>query len=252
MVEAGTATAMAGLLPELPASWQGLWERTLLERYSPGTLTSDRPARVFWLQTALWHADIRIPLERPDFSGTGSLEECDDQQLAFIAGQEAFCGVTRVEGVICTWNRLFDLKPDTALDVARMEFKSDELIHETGIAESYLEHWSLVAGSRDSGPVEFRVARGTLWLRAGKWAVAVTPRGPAPAGIDIYTAVEDLPRDELFWRASLGVTLCENTGGEWIARLSTHPWLEGNILSAPQNASDPAPGPLRASEVACA
>ena len=117
---------MAELLPAVPDAYLGLWERTLLERYSDGTLTSDRPARVFWMQSPLWHADLRISLDRPDFAAIDSLDECSDAQLAFIAGQEAFFGITRVEGVVCTWLRLFDLRPGVALDIGRMAFETAE------------------------------------------------------------------------------------------------------------------------------
>ncbi|WP_419912148.1 hypothetical protein [Hoeflea sp.] len=223
---------MLDRLPDLPARWRGLWERTLLERRGPGILTNDRPARVYWLQTPLWHADLRIPLERPDFASVSSLESCSEQQLAFIAGQEAFCGITRVEGGICTWSRLFDLNPGTALDVARMRFEKENLIVEDGIAEDYLEHWTLVPGSRpepDTSPI-VESGDGAFLLCSGKWAVHVATRSTPPKEIDLYQTSGQPSRSHLVWQASLSLSLCERTSSGWQVRLSTLPWMEGLVL----------------------
>jgi hypothetical protein len=229
---------MLDALPPVPAAYRGLWERTLLERYGTGTLTDDRPARVFWLQTERWHADLRIPLERPDFAGIGELPACSDAQLAFLAGQEGFCGLTRVEGRVCTWARLFDLRPGAMLDAARMEPREDLLV-EHGIAEAYREEWTLVAGSRGDGrgSTARRSSEGDLILTAGDWRVVVRPRPAAPEGVDPYQPVAEAGRGALLWRASLALTLCRRDECGWRAVHSTHPWLEG--LSMPHEAALP-------------
>ena len=223
---------MADLLARVPDGYCGLWERTLLERHSEGTLTSDRPAQVFWMQSPLWHADLRIPLDRPDFAGVGSLDGCSGQQLAFIAGQEAFFGITRVDGVVCTWLRLFDLRPGTALDIGRMEFHDAGLLFERGIAEDYLEHWSRRENSapRAGGTALQRDEAGRLLLTTGDWRIRIAPRAPAPEDADLYLSLDQLGRAELLWRASLEITLCERRGNDWIATLSTHPWIEGQCI----------------------
>ncbi len=223
---------MLDRMEPLPVRWQGLWKRTLIERHGPGSLTNDRPAQVYWLQTPLWHGDIRIPLERPDFSGVSALDECDDSQLAFIAGQEAFCGITRVEGAICTWSRLFDLNPGTVLDVARMRFKRDDLIVETGIAEAYLEHWERVEGSEPARAPDMpkKDEDNGIFLSSGSWGIHMTPRGPAPDDVDLYADPAEAGREQLLWQASLAFSLCELTLQGWAIRLSTHPWLETAVL----------------------
>lgn len=220
---------MLECMEELPRCWQGLWHRTLLEKRGAGSLTNDRPARVYWLQTPLWHADLRIPEERPDFTGASSLEECSDAQLSFIAGQEGFCGVTRVEGQICTWSRLFDLNPGTALDVARMRFEREDFIVETGMVEDYTEHWERVGRSEPApGPAPTDCAGiDGIFLCSGDWGVQVKPRGEAPEGIDLYSDPDTRSRAHLLWQAGLAISLCERTPDGWITRLSTHPWLEG-------------------------
>lgn len=224
---------MADVLPSVPASYVGLWERTLLERNSPGTLTSDRPARVYWMQTATWHADIRIPLERPDFSSVERLEDCDEAQLAFIVGQEAFFGLTKVDGTVCTWLRLHDLRPGTALDIGRMTFAGPDLLFEYGIAEDYLEHWERQPGSvpEDGAGALREGAGGGLILQCGDWAMRIVTRGPAGEGYDPYRPADEIAHEELAWRASLEMTLLERSGSGWTARLSTHPWIEGEAVS---------------------
>ncbi|MEM6463077.1 MAG: hypothetical protein AAF724_14285 [Pseudomonadota bacterium] len=223
---------MLDQLPHVPGEWQGLWKRTLLERRGPGSLTNDRPAEVFWLQTPLWHADIRIPAQRPYFSGISSLQECNRAQLEFLAGQEAFFGITRVEGCTCTWSRLMDLNPGTALDVAYMRFESDTLIVESGIAEDYLEHWELVPDSRPAANAESLIPLdGTSFmLAAGEWSICVTPRTKAPSEIDLYAQTADRTLDDLLWQATLVFSLCQKTPSGWTIRLSTLPWLEGRLV----------------------
>ena len=44
--------------------------------------------------------DIRIPAGRPDFSGVQRLEDCSDAQLAWLATQQGFAGVTTVDEVV--------------------------------------------------------------------------------------------------------------------------------------------------------
>ena len=211
------------LMPRpVPEGYHGLWRRTHLSRDPASTLTSSREERVFWLQTAHWHADLRIPVERPDFSGVTSLDACDDGQLAFIAGQDAFCGVTKVEGTICTWLRLHDLRPGTTLDVGRMSFRSPDFLVETGVGETYLEHWERVDGSE--GPTGVTNCEdGAITLRAGHFAMRVQPRGPAPHDLDAYRSADtDAPRAHRLWLASLEISLI----ADGVAILSTHPWLE--------------------------
>ena len=218
---------MPELTSAVPKNYIGLWERTLLEQYGPGTLTNDRPAEVFWLQTKLWHADIRVPLERPDFSSCKSLDDCDRDQLEFLIGQEGFCGLTRVEGKICSWLRMHDLNPGHALDIGRMHHETDHLIYEYGIAEKYLEHWTLVDGSRaaDSAVLKHQTSDQFL-LVAGDHAMRLTPRAPARQDADIYRPVSERSTQELYWQASLALSLCRSRGDNWTVQISTHPWLE--------------------------
>lgn len=222
---------MHDLLRPVPPIYRGLWERTRLERRSAGTLTSDRPARVFWLQTPVWHADLRVPLERPEFGDVASIEACSDDQLAFLAGQEGFCGVTRIDGLVATWLRVVDLSPGTALDIGRMRFETDDLLVETGIAEDYLEDWTRVAGSvpERGVPPLGRDASGCVLLTSGGWRMRIGPRPRAPESFDPYCPADERDRADLLWVAALELTLLRRTDEGWIAELSTHPWVEGTV-----------------------
>lgn len=230
---------MLETLPPVPPAYHGLWERTALERTGPGLLTDDRPARVFWLQTERWHADIRIPVERPQIAGAEGLGGLDEADLAFIAGQDAFCGLTRVEGVYCSWLRLFDLRPLPAPDLGHMEIQDGRLI-EHGVVEAYREEWTRVAGSE--GPLEAATTCGPsglakeIVLTAGRFRMRIEPRPAAPARIDPVGPVAGCDHASLLWRASMVVTLEERQGGNWQVLLATHPWLEGRIIATAEAA----------------
>src|SRR3569832_503628 len=91
----------------VPNAYLGVWRRSLLE--SP--ILRDTHSHVFWLQTPRWHADLRLPAGRPDFSGIDSLAECSAAQLAWLARQQGVCGVAQLDGERCTWHRQMDFQP---------------------------------------------------------------------------------------------------------------------------------------------
>ena len=223
-------------LPPVPNALLGLWERTLLETWEDGTTQRDTETRVFWLQTPHWHADLRIPTHRPDFSGVTNLEACSDDQLRFIASQEAFCGLTRVEGAYCSWLRLHDLHAGLAPDIGRIDYADTDFLIEHGVASAYLEHWHRVTGSipnadedpfAQSPPFE-QTLDGLLCLTSAGWRITVRPRTIAPEDCNPYAPLTELTRAALLWRASLEITLSKAVDGDWRPVLSTHPWVEAN------------------------
>ncbi|MGE5319014.1 MAG: hypothetical protein ACM3KD_02420 [Hyphomicrobiaceae bacterium] len=128
----------------VPGAYLGVWRRSLLETAE----LRDARSHVFWLQTPRWHADLRIPAGRPDFCGVRRLTECDDAQLAWLARQQGFCGVTQVDGDICTWHRQMDFQPaGGSRDIGRMAFAGERLT-ETGVEADYLEVWQRLRPSR--------------------------------------------------------------------------------------------------------
>jgi len=128
----------------VPVVYFGAWRRRLLETPK----LRDERSHVFWLQTPHWHADLRIPAGRPDFSGIGRLADCDEDQLAWLAHQQGFCGLTQVDGDICIWHRQMDFQPvGDGRDIGRMAFDGERLT-ETGVEADYLEIWERLPHSR--------------------------------------------------------------------------------------------------------
>jgi hypothetical protein len=106
----------------VPASYVGVWKRTLL---ATPTLP-DTSTRVFWLQTDRWHADIRIPEDRPAIRGD-ALDLLDRTALRALSRQQGFAGITEVNGDICRWHRMIDYQPPGRIaDVGRMRFETPE------------------------------------------------------------------------------------------------------------------------------
>ena len=260
----GVPTLAAGLLPEVPAQVQGLWQRTLLavpaSAHSPQTaaptdLLRDTSTRVYWLQTPLWHADIRVPAQRPDFSGVASLAECSEAQLRWLLGQQGFAGVTTVEGDICRWHRRIDLAASLSADIGRLVF-DDEGLQEWGVESDYFERWVPVGGAGLAGTGE---AIGAGWgaeqaagspparclLRSGRWAMQLRDRpldGATTRSVRRAAAAsEPVDRTLLEAAADLEISLAEwqGDGDGWRVVLSTWPWREGQPLALPAETQDP-------------
>jgi len=126
----------------VPPAYRGVWVRTLLETPEG----RDTTTRVHWLQTALWHADLRVP------AGVDPTTPAGRAQL------QGFCGHTRItpgEGGqpdVCTWHRLWDIQPPRSTpDAGFMVFETPERVIETGVHGQYLEVWERLPGS--TGPL---------------------------------------------------------------------------------------------------
>jgi hypothetical protein len=155
----------------VPDHYRGVWARTLLETPQH----KDDSTFVRWLQTSLWHADLRVPPGLTPSSAPGQL-----------AKQQGFCGVTQVsqlaQGEVCTWRRRLDFQPPRPdVDTGLMVFESSERVIETGLHAQYLEVWErlpdstgrfvTLGGWRASGePSPERL------LVAGIYAMRVRPR----------------------------------------------------------------------------
>lgn len=128
----------------LPASYLGLWRRSLLEQNG----CEDTTSLVLWLQADAQHIDIRIPASRPDFSNCADLQDCSSAQLRWLATQQGFAGITTVNGSVCQWHRELDFQPSTGVaDIGKTEFDGAHRLLETGIEASYFEVWEKTTGS---------------------------------------------------------------------------------------------------------
>lgn len=222
----------------VPDAYLGVWNRTLLETSSG----RDERSRVWWLQTPRWHADLRIPAERPDFSGVTRLADCDDGQLAWLATQQGFCGVTQVDGEVCTWHRQLDFQPaNGSRDIGRMAFDGERVI-ETGVESDYLEIWERLPHSRGgTAALELVVERGELpsrpaWLFvAGDCFMFVRGRAhPPPSAVDLSSLIAQArpSRAQLLDWLNVEISFGHRSGATpWRIEHSTLPFREGKTLS---------------------
>lgn len=219
----------------VPDRYRGVWQRTLLD--APGV--HDTTTTVLWMQTGRWHADLRIAAGRPDFSGVGSLDTCNAQQLAWLASQQGFAGITAVDSTsgqdICVWHRLVDLQPPgLTADAGVMEFTRDCLI-ETGVHGPYVEHWIALPASQDECVV-YRCGgdqdRMPMLLVAGQYMMRVQDRrGAWPselvAGTTLAQLLSVLPLPQQHSLLDIEISFGIRSGSGWQIRHSTLPWLEG-------------------------
>lgn len=153
----------------VPERYRGLWRRRCYVEPGRGApAVADTSTRVLWLQTALWHADLRIPAAMPDFAGIARLADCDRARLLAIAGLTAFAGRTLVAGRLCTWHRLVDMAPGREKDIGAMRFLADGTLEECHPAGRYREHWEKSPPEADSTEIVYLDGHGLpVWLQRG-------------------------------------------------------------------------------------
>jgi hypothetical protein len=213
----------------VPDRYRGVWARRLLETPQQ----RDESSFVRWLQTRLWHADLRIPARTP---GTGAPPQ--------LASQQGFCGVTQVTqqagGEVCTWHRRLDFQPPRAeVDAGLMVFEAPERVIETGVHAPYLEIWERLPDSTGpyialAGLDEAGGDTQERFLVAGRYAMHVRPRCMAwPPGtqagqtlLDVMAGHPDMAQDLLDFEISFGTL----EAGQWTIEQSTLPALNGACL----------------------
>lgn len=217
--------------------YQGLWRRRLL---TTPTLNDDTTL-VFWLQVGPWHADLRIPRDRPDFSSCFSLGDCSRYQLQALLSQEGFGGVTWVSGDTCEWLRYIDYRPTGQRDLGRMVFSAaSDAIEEYGVETEYVERWERVKD--DDGFAGAGTCWSTdgleqmLWLRTGNRFMRVRARPLTEENERklwplLYNGIAT--DDDLRLLADCEISLGEIAGKKAHILHSTLPWLEGQSLILP-------------------
>lgn len=233
------------LIAPVPDHYRGVWQRRLLETAHLRDVTTT----VFWLQTGTWHADIRIPADRPDFSGIQAFSECSAQQRDWLVRQHGFAGVTQVDGEpareICRWHHLLDFHPPRAeADAGVMQF-GPEFLTETGLDEQYLEHWYLLPDSVDGfAALQLLDADGAAatpaqyLLVAGSYVMTVRNRTPDwPARMQPGTL---LTADAASVQPALldfDISFGRRTNNGWQVLHSTLPWRVGQSVSVRMGAA---------------
>lgn len=215
-------------MADVPDAYLGVWQRLLLRTPQAEDTTSE----VYWLQTRDWHADIRVPADRPACSGKTSLEQLDHVELLGLSTQQGFAGVTEVVGDICRWHRKIDFQPPAGFnDVGRMQFETTNRVLEFGIEQDYFEIWQRLPDSVTNPWLNIRYADtgsadrtpSLIQIGIGKYFVHVRPRSNFLPGAEAPTDIDALRRWVDF-EISFGAQTAD--GNKLILR-STHPWREG-------------------------
>lgn len=214
----------------VPARYHGVWARTLLETPEG----RDTTTWVRWLQTGLWHGDLRVPADADRHTSQG------------LALQQGFAGTTRIaqpdpaQPEVCTWQRTVDVQPPRSTpDEGHMVFETPDRVIETGIHGRYLEVWERLPGSlgrrialarldADGQPNAERL------LVAGDYLMHHRPRRAAwPADLQPDESLADvLQRHPEQADALLDVDFAFGRfeHGEWMVERATLPALEGQTV----------------------
>lgn len=204
----------------VPANYQGLWRRKGIWRNDG---TSDLSTQVWWFQSASFHIDLRIPIDRPAVSSRAQVAHLPPALLARFGAQTGFAGKTVVAGERCDWHPEIAFPALSAeLDAGWMRFDGADAVHETGIDNSYKEDWVRVAdgplrGVRldnvESGEVAYLLI-GERWMAwaCGSAGYAYDAQAPDAGAWSEFTVLR--------------------AGGGWRIVASTLPWLEGEEVPA--------------------
>lgn len=188
----------------LPNEYLGMWRRTLLEQAD----TVDTSTLVWVIQTEQYHADIRIPADRPEFDDVECLADCSTEQLRWLATQQGFTGITQVNDSLCQWLRDHDYQPANGQrDIGEMTFESADIIVEMGVEAEYREIWQKIKDTQFNLSVKHitGVNRHGIELparlfTAGHYFAYVRPRSAVlPKAVSFLQAIDTTnpSRDEL-------------------------------------------------------
>ena len=220
------ATLLLG--PAVPDTYIGVWKRTLLRTPK----VEDTTTKVYWMQTQSWHADIRVPANRPAFGGKTGLDQLNRTELLELAKQQGFCGTTVVDDDICRWLRHHDFQPPSgANDIGRMQFDGTDRVLEYGVEADYFEIWERLPGSQGkTSAVQLSADPLSLLLSAGEYVMSVRPRATKlPTASNLTAFLEgknaQILREVLDFEISFGKRIPENA---WRIELSTLPWMAGS------------------------
>lgn len=239
----------------------GAWQRDWIQRRGGAR---EHGVTVRYVQTPSVFADLRIAADRPALPGAASLADLSDGELAALAAQNGFAGVTTIDGASATWHHEIDYQPaGGGVDRGRIEPAGPGKMLEHGLDDSYVESWSLV--EPDTGPyLAVRIARGggadeqgaatrdgdpagtgggagdeagrgvdqLLAVAGGRflYARARSRRGPQPVGDSLRDAIARSHATRETILAYLDCEISYGTVRGWQIERSTLPWREGKRL----------------------
>jgi hypothetical protein len=211
----------------------GTWQRDWIRRHGGAP---DHGVTVRYVQTPSVFGDVRIPGDRPALGHAASFADLSDDQLAALAQQHGFAGVTTMDGANATWHHEIDFQPaGGGDDIGRIEPVDDGQMFEHALDDSYVERWSAI--DKDGGKfLAIKVARAgrvdQLLAVAGEHFVYARARATAlPAAASISEAIA---RTHATRETIIAYLDCEISFGRvrgWQIEHSTLPWQEGKRLA---------------------
>lgn len=248
----------------VPDDLRGVWQRTLLQTDTDTSTPppSDSSSWVRWLQTSAWHGDLRVTQQALSDRVARPLAELSPPQLAVLAQQQGFAGITQFEalpeGQICTWLRRIDYQPPGLQpDAGWMMFEQADRLVEIGVHADYNEVWArlpdsvgryvALAGLGDDGQ-----DNGVRLLIAGVYMMLVRPRrqrwprGMTP-GYTLSDVMLTFPEQALSW-LDCEISFGRLQQGLWHVERSTLPEREGQRWPLSLHRVDQARACLRLAE----
>ena len=222
-------------LGALPAFVPGIWSRDWIERRGQRTNTMT----VRYLQTLGAFGDVRIPIDRPDFSRARSFDDLSDAELRALGGQRGFTGNATANGDVVTWHHEIDYQPDTSRDAGRLTRIGDNGMLETGLDSSYRERYRSL-GQPENRFLALRVERGgrleQALLIVGDWFYYARNRArdlPPAESLERLIATKHPTRTQLVAWLDCELSAGRIAGGStpWRIESSTLPWREGQRLT---------------------
>lgn len=211
----------------------GAWQRDWIQRRG-GAL--ERGTTVRYVQTPSVFGDVRIPGDRPALPRAASFADLTDDELAALATQNGFAGVTTVAGANATWHHEIDYQPaGEGADVGRIEPAGDGKMFEHGLDGSYVESWSTL--EPDAGRYfAARLAQGgrvvqLLAVTGGHFVYARARPGALPAADSIRDAIARTHASRETIIAYLDCEISYGTVRGWRIEHSTLPWQEAKRLA---------------------
>lgn len=224
----------------VPAELVGLWRRrSLVDAHG-----CDRSTEVYWLQTHSLYADLRLPANRPGFSGCAGIHDLDYPQIDWLARQQGFAGRLLLDGDIATWVRELDYQPPGLdRDVGRLDRRATTMF-EYGVVRAYTEKWV-----REPGPADQVLAlaltddstqcflpprKGMVVVVGDHFMHARGRRVSLPPGTTLASLLQDSGDDTASASLLLDCVIdygCRHGGQRpWQIQRSTQPWREGSSL----------------------
>jgi len=215
----------------------GAWQRDWIARHGGAP---DHRVTVRYVQTPSVFGDVRIPGDRPALGHAASFADLSDGDLAALAQQNGFAGITTMDGANATWHHEISFQPaGGGADIGRIEPAGDGQMFEHALDDSYIERWSALG----PGGGKFLAVRVALEGRvdqllavADEHFVYARARPTAlPATEPISESISEvIARTHATREAIIAYLDCEISYGTvrgWQIERSTLPWQEGKRLA---------------------